>query len=84
MNNPADFLSNIARAGLGVAPLTTRACVATGNHRVAQNDEPEPLFSEAQLIEADKARDPNAARAAREQALHWQQRDVADFVGRGS
>lgn len=48
MNNPADFLSNIARAGLGVAPLTAHGIKATGPCKVAgrhisdASNEPEP------------------------------------------
>lgn len=38
----------------------TGACTATGNDRIAQNDEPE-LFSEAELIASDRNRNADKA-----------------------
>lgn len=46
--------------------------VASGNHLAAQNDEPE-LFSEAQLIEADLARNAAKAEPDYHRALELQQ-----------
>lgn len=52
-----------ARSIAAAHPLDGRAAIARGNHRVAQNDEPEPgELTETDLLEADVQRSTDKAR----------------------